>query len=85
MRGYQLFKDRCVRCHAMDGQGGTIGPDLNAPMSVAEYRSHMMIREFIRHPSRYRHTYMPDHEDLSDQDLDDLPDYFRHQARADKR
>lgn len=84
MRGYRLFKDRCVRCHAMGGQGGMIGPDLNAPMSVVEYRSPMMIREFIRHPSRYRHTYMPDHEDLSDHDLDDLLDYFRHQARADR-
>lgn len=82
MRGYALFKDRCFRCHAMDEQGGKIGPDLNAPMSVVEYRSAIMIREFIRHPSRYRHTHMPDHEDLSDRALDDLLDYFHHQARA---
>jgi mono/diheme cytochrome c family protein len=84
MRGYDLFKDRCFRCHAMDEQGGTIGPDLNAPMSVTEYRSPMMIREFIRHPSRYRYTQMPDHEDLSERDLDDLLAYFRHQARRDR-
>jgi mono/diheme cytochrome c family protein len=82
MRGYALFKDRCFRCHAMDEQGGKIGPDLNAPMSVVEYRSPMMIRAFIRHPSRYRHTHMPDHKDLSDRDLDDLLDYFRHQAHV---
>ena len=82
MRGYALFKDRCFRCHAMNEQGGKIGPDLNAPMSVVEYRSPMMVREFIRHPSRYRHTHMPDHEDLSDRDLDDLLDYFHNQARA---
>ena len=82
IRGYALFKDRCFRCHAMDQQGGKIGPDLNAPMSVIEYRCPMMMREFIRHPSRYRHTHMPDHEDLSDHDLDDLLDYFRHQAHA---
>ncbi len=81
LRGYGLFKDRCLRCHAMNEQGGKVGPDLNAPMSVVEYRSPMMIRAFIRHPSRYRHTHMPDHEDLSDRDLDDLLDYFRHQAR----
>lgn len=82
MRGYGLFKDRCVRCHAMNQQGGKVGPDLNAPLSIVEYRSPMMIREFIRHPSRYRYTHMPDHEDFSDGDLDDLLDYLHHQARS---
>ena len=49
-------------------------------MSVTEYRSPLMIRELIRNPSRYRYTYMPDHEDLSEQDLDALLDYIHYQA-----
>jgi mono/diheme cytochrome c family protein len=76
-RGYALFKGRCFRCHSVNGEGGKIGPDLNEPMSVTAYRSKRMVKEFIRNPSKYRHTYMPDHRDLSAQDLEDLWRYFR--------
>lgn len=75
-KGFELFKYRCFRCHAMNQQGGKIGPDLNAPKSIVDYRSRMMIKEFIKHPSTYRHTQMPDHLDLSEQDLNALVDYF---------
>jgi mono/diheme cytochrome c family protein len=80
-RGFELFKQRCVRCHSINGQGGVIGPDLNAPMSILSYRSIHMVKEFIRHPSLYRHTRMPDHTDLSDDDLDALIAYFWHKSR----
>lgn len=75
-KGYEIFKGRCVRCHSMNGQGGKVGPDLNAPKSIVEYRSAYMIKEFIRHPSVYRYTHMPDHPDLTESDLDDLLAYF---------
>jgi mono/diheme cytochrome c family protein len=75
-RGYALFKGRCFRCHSVNGEGGKIGPDLNEPMSVTAYRPKRMVKEFIRNPSKYRHTYMPDHRDLSAQDLEDLWRYF---------
>jgi len=86
-RGYAIFSGRCLRCHAVNGQGGAIGPDLNEPMSVTAYRPKAMVKEFIRHPSKYRHTYMPDHLDLSDRDLEDLWRYFHwldgHRPKAD--
>ena len=75
-RGYLTFKGRCFRCHAMNQQGGKVGPDLNAPQSIVAYRSQNMIREFIRNPSKYRYTNMPDHGDLDDQALDELLAYF---------
>lgn len=77
-KGYEVFKGRCVRCHSMNRQGGKVGPDLNAPQSVVTYRSEYMIKEFIKHPSVYRYTQMPDHPDLTDQDLNNLIAYFRY-------
>lgn len=74
--GYLIFKRRCVRCHSMNGQGGKIGPDLNAPKSIVAYRSPHMIKEFIKNPSEYRYTQMPDHPDLSETDLNNLLYYF---------
>jgi len=77
--GFEMFRSRCLRCHAMNQQGGKIGPDLNAPQSIVAYRSEEMIKAFIRQPSKFRYTQMPDHPDLSDQDLDNLYRYFQNQ------
>lgn len=78
--GFLTFKGRCMRCHAMNQQGGMVGPDLNAPQGITEYRSAEMLKAFILQPSQFRYTRMPDHTDLSDADLDGLLDYFRHMA-----
>ncbi len=77
-KGYEIFKSRCIRCHSMNEQGGKTAPDLNAPQSITTYRNTYMIKEFIRNPSKYRYTQMPDHPDLSEQNLDDLISYFRY-------
>jgi cytochrome c2 len=77
-KGYEIFKGRCVKCHSMNKQGGKVGPDLNAPESIVTYRSEYMIKEFIKHPSKYRYTQMPDHPDLTDVDLNNLIAYFRY-------
>ncbi len=80
-RGFQLFKDRCFRCHSVNNQGGKVGPELNVPKSVTEYRAKKILLEFIRNPSDYRVTQMPDHRDLTPRDLDDLYEYFKLKSR----
>ncbi len=75
--GYNIFRQRCVSCHAINTQGGRIGPDLGAPRNITEYRSDNVLKQFIRSASSFRYDRMPGFADLSNRDLDDLIPYFR--------
>ncbi|WP_299012880.1 cytochrome c [uncultured Photobacterium sp.] len=83
--GFKLFKARCMKCHALDKQGGKVGPDLNAPKNIMAYRSSDMLREYIRQPSKFRYTQMPDHTDLSFDQIDRLLDYLDHQGKVSRK
>lgn len=76
-RGYALFREQCVRCHAVNREGGRVGPDLNVPRSIVEYRPAEQIRSYIRNPLRFRYSVMPAHPGLTDGDLDGLLAYFQ--------
>ncbi len=74
--GYALFQRACASCHSINGEGGKVGPDLNVPRSIVEYRPIQEIRAYIRDPEATRYTSMPAHPDLSEADLDALIAYF---------
>ena len=79
-RGFELFRRECAMCHAINGEGGTVGPELNVPRSIVEYRPAEQIKAYVRDPQSFRYTSMPSHHDLGDADLDALIAYFTHMS-----
>jgi mono/diheme cytochrome c family protein len=80
-QGFELFRGECIACHAINREGGTVGPDLNVPQSVVEYRPIPQIRAYIRDPATFRYGNMPAHHELTDADLDALVAYFQAMRR----
>lgn len=74
--GFRLFRGECIACHTMNGEGGTVGPELNVPQSIVEYRPIAQIKAYIRDPATFRYSKMPAHPNLTDADLDALVAYF---------
>jgi mono/diheme cytochrome c family protein len=76
-RGFAIFRSECIACHSVNGEGGTVGPDLNVPRSIVEYWPVDQVKAYVRNPASFRYGNMPSHEHLSDADLDALVAYFR--------
>lgn len=61
-RGFATVRARCISCHAINGEGGKIGPDLNVPRSIVEYRPADQIKAYVRDPrdvSSFQHARAP--------------------------
>ncbi len=54
-----------------------MGPELNLPKSIVEYRDVAQLKLFVRNPQSFRYTRMPANDHLSDADLADLMAYFQ--------
>ena len=74
--GFELFQARCVQCHAINRSGGRVGPELNLPMNITEYREREQTLRFIQNAQAFRYSQMPSFEDLSQAQLASLWSYL---------
>jgi cytochrome c2 len=56
LAGFAAFRVHCSRCHKLNGEGGSIGPELNAVVNPVEYRDRAWLRAWIEEPSRIAPT-----------------------------
>lgn len=79
-KGYETFKAQCVRCHAINRQGGRVGPELNVPQNITEYRPQAQIKAYIKNPKTFRYGNMPAFEHFDEPTLDALVAYLKVKA-----
>ena len=79
--GRDLFVTHCLKCHQINGVGGTFGPELNSPCSVTEYWNPRLLTRFIANPGSIRAgTKMPSFSSLSEKDIQGIVEYLQSMA-----
>lgn len=80
--GFDVFRKECLKCHSLNLQGGDIGPELNVPRNITEYRDEVFLRSFIRNASAYRaKSKMQSFAHLSDAQISDVIAYLKAMRR----
>jgi mono/diheme cytochrome c family protein len=78
--GEAAFQGKCVKCHKLNGEGGTKGPDLT---SILYKKDADYIRNYTQDPRSIKPDGTMPPSDLSDHELDLLIQYLKEEtARA---
>ncbi|MEO6719897.1 MAG: cytochrome c [Ferruginibacter sp.] len=78
VKGFNLFKENCLKCHSINKIGGTMGPEFNIPKNITEYWREEDIISFAKNPSAYRYnSSMPPVTNLSDAELKEIVKYIQ--------
>jgi len=77
-RGFNIFRNHCLKCHSINLEGGELGPELNIPKNITEYRNKKYLMAFISDSNTYRFkSTMPPFKDvLTKKQIDEVLAYI---------
>lgn len=78
--GYKLYTTHCKTCHAINGIGGTMGPELNYPKSVTEYWKTGELTKYIVNPSAFRYKVKMPSPGISTEQSKEIVTYLSYMA-----
>jgi mono/diheme cytochrome c family protein len=77
-RGFDRFRTTCMGCHSVNLQGGDVGPELNVPRNITEYRDRATLIAFIQQPSAFRSRSKMPTLGLKEPEIQELVAYLTH-------
>ena len=83
--GYILFQNHCITCHAINGIGGTMGPELNYPKSVTEYWKENELVDYIVNPASFRNKVKMPTLGITKQQSQEIVDYLKYMSEYKKK
>jgi cytochrome c2 len=83
--GYNLFQNQCITCHAINGIGGEMGPELNYPKSVTEYWVEAELVNYIVNPASFRNKVKMPTLGITKQQSQEIVGYLKYMAKNKKQ
>ena len=85
MKGFALYQKQCITCHAINGIGGEMGPELNYPKSVTEYWKESQLVDYIVDPASFRHKVKMPSLGITKQQSQEIVDYLKYMSKNKKK
>ncbi|WP_281228586.1 c-type cytochrome [Flavobacterium aquiphilum] len=80
MKGFELFQKYCITCHAINGIGGEMGPELNYPKNVTEYWKETELVDYIVNPASFRNKVKMPTLGITKQESQEIVDYLKYMS-----
>jgi len=80
IKGFTLFQKHCITCHAINGIGGEMGPELNYPKNITEYWKENELVDYIVNPASFRNKVKMPTLGITKQESQEIVDYLKYMS-----